>query len=172
MGNILRAFASVSRKNANLRQVKKSLEYIKTHAVYVGIPQKTTTRPPTEDRKGDPVTNAELLFIHTNGSPINNIPPRPVIEPAIENDKERLNRMFKKVTDLVLKGEYEQADAMLEEIGMRGQNISRNWFTNPDNGWAPNSPLTIALKGSDRPLIDTGELRKSITYVVDKGEGV
>lgn len=28
----------------------------------------------------------------------------------------------------------------------------------------PNSPYTVALKGSDNPLIDTGKLRQSITY--------
>jgi hypothetical protein len=34
------------------------------------------------------VTNAELLFIHTKGSPLKHIPARPVIEPAIENDNQ------------------------------------------------------------------------------------
>ena len=39
-------------------------------------------------------------------------------------------------------------------------------FENPKNNWPPNSPRTIAKKGSDVPLIDTGELRKSITHVI------
>ena len=30
----------------------------------------------------------------------------------------------------------------------------------------PNAPATIEMKGSDKPLIDTGQLRSSITYVV------
>jgi hypothetical protein len=30
----------------------------------------------------------------------------------------------------------------------------------------PNSPVTIALKGSSKPLIDTGQFRTSITYTV------
>ena len=34
-------------------------------------------------------------------------------------------------------------------------------------GWAPNAPWTIAAKGSDRPLIDTGRLRQSIRASVD-----
>ena len=34
----------------------------------------------------------------------------------------------------------------------------------------PNSPLTQSLKGSSKPLMDTGQLRASITYVVDKDE--
>lgn len=35
--------------------------------------------------------------------------------------------------------------------------------------WVPNAPSTIARKGSDRPLIDTGELRRSIAYKVTRG---
>lgn len=31
----------------------------------------------------------------------------------------------------------------------------------------PNAPMTIAKKGSDVPLIDTGRLRQSIDYVVE-----
>ena len=53
---------------------------------------------------------------------------------------------------------------------MQGQNIARDWFTNPANNWAANSEDTVKKKGSDRPLIDTSELRKSITYVVKDGE--
>ncbi|MBY6921870.1 hypothetical protein HYH30_19035, partial [Clostridium botulinum] len=46
----------------------------------------------------------------------------------------------------------------------------RAWFTNPSNNWAENSAETIKRKDSDKPLIDTGELRKSITYVIKGGE--
>ena len=40
---------------------------------------------------------------------------------------------------------------------------------NLTNGnWKPNAPLTIELKGSSHPLIDTGQMRQSITYVVEE----
>lgn len=141
------------------------LDFMKENEVYVGIQQKESKR---ED---EPITNAELLFIHTNGSPINNIPPRPVIEPAIKHDSERLSGMMKKAAQLVLAGKIDDAIIQLKRTGMRGQNVSRNWFVNPENNWPPNSPSVIAekiRKGSTnpRPLIDTGELRKSITYFV------
>lgn len=35
----------------------------------------------------------------------------------------------------------------------------------------PNAPSTIENKGSSKPLIDTGQLRSSITYGVDAGDG-
>ena len=34
----------------------------------------------------------------------------------------------------------------------------------------PNAPITIEIKGSSKPLIDTGRLRQSITYEVTGGE--
>ena len=34
----------------------------------------------------------------------------------------------------------------------------------------PNSPMTKSLKGSSKPLMDTGQLRASITYIVNKDE--
>lgn len=148
----------------------RAMKFMKENSVYVGIPQEETTR----DEDG--ITNAELLFIHTNGSPKNNIPARPVIEPAIKNDKERLTSMMKKASRLVFEGNKQEVIRQLKLVGMRGQNISRAWFVNPENGWPPNSPGVYRrklAKGSTdpKPLIDTGELRKSITYVVVTKEG-
>ena len=43
------------------------------------------------------------------------------------------------------------ATAVVDRIDSRG-----------DGDWAPNAPSTIARKGSDAPMIDTGQLRSSI----------
>lgn len=147
---------------SNVYIAKKAYEFLSTHDVLVGIPQSTSSR------EGDPVTNAELLFIHTNGSPIRNIPPRPVIKPALKNSKDDINRYRMRILKSAVRGEFNEARDDMERLGLKAQKVCRNWFDNPENGWAPNSPATIARKGSDRPLIDTGELRKSITYVVRK----
>jgi hypothetical protein len=113
-------------------------------------------------------SKAFQLWLHTHGSPLWQSPPRPVIEPAIEHDKEAIARQLKKVAQAVLNGEDPTPE--LQKAGMLGQNVARAWFTNPANNWAPNSPATIREKGSDNPLIDTGELRKAITYVVKEGD--
>lgn len=172
-------------------KIKEALEKLKTMDVLVGIPQKD------DSRLGDPITNAELLFIHTNGvraksmriamrnnidefgyhkayemyiksngSPLWNSPPRPVIEPAIEADKETIAELLKQALQAGLDGDFELAKQYLNKAGLEGQAASQDWFTDPRNGWAPNSPLTIKRKGSDKPLIDSGELRKSIVFIV------
>lgn len=145
----------------------KGINYTKDNYLLIGIPQKKTTR------ENEAITNAELLFIHTNGSPINNVPARPVIEPALEDDMERLTSMLKDFANEAIEGNFEEAQKQLERTGMRAQNVCRNWFTNADNNWPENAPSVRERKikkGSTepRPLIDTGELRKSIIYVVVK----
>lgn len=148
----------------------KALDFMKKNEVLVGIPQSDTIRK-VKDKDSESITNAELLFIHTNGSPINHIPARPVIEPAIEDSREALDKMLVKSLNLAIEGKRSQAIVQLKRTGMKAQNICRAWFTNPKNGWPENSPLVKLAKmrkGSTdpKPLIDTGELRKSITYVV------
>ena len=146
------------------------LDFMKENEVYVGIQQKESKR---EDEQ---ITNAELLFIHTNGSPVNNIPPRPVIEPAIRSDRKRLSSMMKQAAKYALDGMKSEALRQLELVGTRGRDVSKRWFVNPDNNWPPNSEAVQERKrrkGSTnpRPLIDTGELRNSISYFVRTKEG-
>lgn len=155
----------------NFLKLRKALKFLKENSVYVGISEDTSNRE--DEDKATGVTNAELLFIHTNGSPINNIPPRPVIEPALKDDSERISQMMKKAGELAMEGKESEAIQQLKKTGMRGQNVSRAWFTSPNNNWPPNSPSVDAAKrakGSTdpKPLIDTGELRKSITYFISQ----
>ena len=118
------------------------------------------------------VNNAQLLFIHTYGSPIKHIPARPVLEPAIMDraNLEIITAQLRLAADAALAGR--PFEVYLERAGQAAENAARSWFTNPRNGWAPNKPATIRAKGSSRPLIDTGELRKSVTHVVTKESGI
>lgn len=50
-----------------------------------------------------------------------------------------------------------------ELLGISAENVVQNAFKVSGPGWDPNAPSTIARKGSAKPLIDTGQLRKSIT---------
>lgn len=111
---------------------------------------------------------ATALYLQTYGSPLYQIPPRPIIEPAIEakDNREAITRNFKMAAQASLDGKPGVAMTYLRLAGLEAQNRVRAWFTDPRNNWPPNAPSTIKRKGSDRPLIDTGQLRRSITYVV------
>lgn len=139
----------------------KSFSDLQKLKVYVGIPENTSQRP-----KNAKVSNAELCYIHTHGSPTKGIPARPIIEPAIEANKNQLIPELKAGMIASLEGKKQVAVNCLKRTGMTGQNIVRGWFTDSRNHWAPNAPSTIRRKKSARPLIDTDTLRKSMTYVV------
>lgn len=155
-------------------------------AAYVGIPAsgrdartkqllamagKTTSKKKQARLKkvaSSGINNAELLFIQENGSPINKIPARRVLSPSIEADGNR--QAIKNELDLSIKanlaGDKENAEKRMLRAALAGQNAARKWFTDGRNGWQKNADSTIAQKGSDRPLIDTGAMRAAIVGVV------
>jgi hypothetical protein len=114
------------------------------------------------------INNAELLFIHTNGSPLRKIPARPVLQPAIEADGNRqaIAAELESSIKASIAGNRELAVKRMRRVALTGQNAARKWFSDPRNSWAPNAPSTIKAKGSDRPLIDTGALRNAIVGVI------
>jgi hypothetical protein len=115
---------------------------------------------------GTPYSKAYQLYLHEHGSPLWSIPPRPVLEPAIASVKPKISEQFQKAYQAALDGK--DYLPYLNAAGMIGRDAAYNWFVDPRNNWPPNAPSTIKEKGSERPLIDTGEMRRAITWVVEK----
>lgn len=141
----------------------RAIREIRNSEVFVGIPAENSLR------EGEEMNNASLLFIHTHGSPLHNIPARPVIEPAVDSVRKLVAGELAQAATLLIDRNPIAATAHLKRAGQIGSNAAKRWFTNPANGWPPNAPSTIRGKGSDKPLIDTGQLRRSITYSVTQG---
>ena len=58
---------------------------------------------------------------------------------------------------------------IFKKLGLAGEAIVKTAFATGGFGtWKPLSPLAVARKGSDRILIDTAQLRKSITSKVEE----
>lgn len=110
--------------------------------------------------------NANILAIMEAGSPVNNIPPRVLLDAVKKKYEKKIDEYFLNILDALLRGDETSADALMEELALRMQTWTQKFFTDKDNGWKPNAPSTIKAKGSDKPLIDTGELRKSIRGIV------
>lgn len=108
--------------------------------------------------------DAILGYLYANGDPYFDVPARPFLEPAIEANLEMLKGWQEKAIKAAFEGRDTQVP--LNQIGIKASQAVKNWFTDPRNEWPPNSKFTIALKGSSKPLIDTGQLRNSITYVI------
>lgn len=112
------------------------------------------------------ITNAELMFIHENGSPLHHIPARPVLKMTIDwANKELLKPTIDRAIKAFLDSHFNQ-DALEKELNkmcIRMENYARDLIYSNDGRLAPNAPSTIAKKGDNHPLFDTGQLARSIT---------
>jgi hypothetical protein len=113
-------------------------------------------------------TNAEIGLVHEMGSSSDHIPRRSFLDMPLtlkmpEYAKQFSNQLMKAVDDGNIKPVY-------INLGIKGEQVVQLAFSSRGFGiWPANRPSTIALKGSSQPLIDTAQLRRSITSdVVNK----
>ena len=144
----------------------KILEILNRYRIEIGVFSNDTERTEEEEKISLGLTNAELMYIHENGSPIRNIPARPVLDMTIKyaND-ELLNDMFDKIINNVLNNNWKEKDIELElkKLCVRLQNYARDIIYLNDGRLAPNSPEVAKRKKGNHPLFDTGQLARSIT---------
>jgi len=165
---------NIKASGPGLNALRDALAFLKNSRVLIGIP--------AASGGSDDLTNAELAFLHSNGSPVNHIPPRPFLEPAIEQAKEDIAQRMKAAVEAAVSGNTGEAMDELDKAGLYGENAAKEYFTG--GHFAPNAPITVEGgwmrnrvsgrpvkvkgKGSSTPLIDTGSLRSSITHVIEQ----
>ena len=164
-----------------LKELAQSINELTGKAVLVGIPASE------KDRDDDgPIDNANLGYLHETGSPANNIPARPFLVPGIEENAVAIERRLKRAAEVAM-AKRGNVEAALEKVGMTAQAGVRRKITS-----GPFEPLSNATlrararrgrKGaqeeldrrargeepgaeSAKPLIDTGQLRNAINYVI------
>lgn len=147
------------------KALEASIKKLARGAVLVGIPNDSSKNR----RSGEPITNAEIGYIHEFGSPVRHIPARPFLFPSIEQNKDKIAEYLKPAFKGI------ETSINLEKAGLESVNIVRGYITNSSN-FVPLKESTIKARQRKRksgqagtkPLIDTGALRTSITYVVLK----
>lgn len=87
------------------------------------------------------------------------IPARPWLMPGVQSATQD-------IIDVIAGGleSGTTPDQTLEQVGAVAAGATQQYITDLDT--PPNAPSTIAKKGSDNPLIDTGALRASVTWKV------
>jgi hypothetical protein len=205
----MRASVTVS-QSGDISAIGAAIADLKDASVLVGIPEKETDRKRgmIGPQKSAYITNAGLLYIHTNGSQLHKIPPRPVIEPAIDANRLRIESLLFQAAQARIDGKKAESNRFIKMTGQFASNACKLWFRDPRNGWAQNAPDTIrrklgkkprsrkaaktwlsaraildvvnatgvymptfgttALDSINSPLINTAQLRRAITYVVNK----
>ncbi len=108
------------------------------------------------------------------------IPARSWLQMPVERSEE-LRQKIKEKSELT-KSDRELLEMTIQEYGEGGllnsfayavgasalEQIQEAFDTGGFGEWTPNSPATIALKGSSQPLIDEGKLRSKITFEVKR----
>lgn len=92
-------------------------------------------------------------------------PARPFMKTSFTENEDKLHAACDAVNHAINGGS--SAEAALKTLGVTVKGIVQEHIV--EGGFAPNAPSTIARKGSAQPLIDTGLMRQSVNYVVEKG---
>ena len=117
------------------------------------------------DGRGGAIGNAALLCLHEHGSPQRGIPARPLLEPAMESAGESVAGAAAEALSAALCGC--DARAALEPLGRAALDAVLACFDAAC--WPPNAPSTVAHKGRNEPLVETGALRSALTCEVRDG---
>ena len=132
--------------------------------------EKTNKKGEKKKVKGDSIseiTNSHIMFVMEYGSPLNDIPARPILHQTVEWAKQNL---LQPTIKRGLKKYFQTNDIRLFEIELEKMCLDMEKYVNTGVrrklfDIAPNAQSTIDAKGSDIPLLDTGQLVKSIRAV-------
>jgi hypothetical protein len=150
----------------NFAKVAAGIKKIADTRVLVGVPADKDPR-----KAGDPVSNADLAYIHDNGAPDAGIPAREFLKPGIKAKQSEIEAGLVKTGNAALDGKPDAVERGFNIVGIIGQNAVRAKIN--EGVPPPLQPATIAARKrrkrtGTKPLIDTGQLRNAITYVVRK----
>ena len=91
------------------------------------------------------------------------VPERPWLSSAMRENRSKYRDGMKTSAKKLLLGQT-SLQTVLSKLGIMAQGDVQESISN----WSspPNSPVTIELKGSSQPLIDRGDMRAAVTYLV------
>lgn len=131
---------------------------------YVKVGVLASSRGGTRTEDGD-VTVTGLAAIHEFGAPKANIPERSFIRRTFTVKEAMFTKLTAKLAGMLLDGKIDKRTAY-EVLGQRGAAEVKKTITTGEPIPPPLKPETIARKGSDRPLVDTGRLVNAVTHEV------
>jgi len=150
-------------RSDNAQSILDALKTLANKDVLVGIPESKDGRD-----DGD-IGNAAIGYINENGSPAQNIPPRPHLKPGVHSVEQDFIPHLKAAAQKALEGNAEGAVTSLERAGTVAANGVKRYIT--ITGFTPLADATINNRlrrgrTGNKPLIDTGKYRRSITHIV------
>lgn len=150
--------------NRIIRTLNKDLDGV---VVKVGVQAKDKA---VRRGKGGSIRNTDqplavIAAIHEFG--LGDMPQRSFLRSAYDENLPMIDKMIQRVANGAVFGLG--TNAALNQLGNVVQGIVQRKIV--DGPFVPNSPATIKRKKSSKPLIDTGHLRQSIRYVIERKGG-
>ena len=150
---------------------KAVTELVKT-SVGIGFPDDSAPHVSPDGKTSAPMPL--IAYVQEYGEPSHNIPPRPFIVPGIESVKPQITKLLIRGAQRALAGDASAAYDTFTSIGLIGENGIKQKIS--DGPFEPLAPATVyrrmhrkkAPRNSDQPLIDTGQLRQAVRYVIRK----
>jgi phage gpG-like protein len=152
----------VTVRDLGWERIKRDLGSAVARAVRVGV-QGPEGAAVHDDSDG--LTNAQLAAIHEFGTAT--VPERSFIRATIEAHGREYERILGAEAAKIIAGRS-TVERSLTLLGMR---VEGDMKATIEAGIPPPlAPVTVAAKGSSQPLIDSGQLRNSITSKVVEGD--
>lgn len=155
---------SVEITQDNLRTIMRAIRKLKDTDVLVGIPESEEAR-----KDGDPITNAMIGYNMEYGVPSKGVPARPTLIPGVASVKDLIAARFKLAGKYAIEGRPKEIEKQMNIAGMIAVTAVKTLI---NSNISPElSPRTIAAREArgvtrTNTLVDTGQFRNSITYVL------
>jgi len=93
-----------------------------------------------------------------------NTPSRPFMRMSVDDNQSAINQMCQSQMKRLKDGA--SAEDILTRLGVMQKGLVQKKIS--DGGFVPNADSTVKRKKSSRPLVDTGMLRASVNYEIQK----
>jgi len=144
--------------------IEKELKKFQKASILVGFQEGSTTKT---QKKGQRLKEGGLSMpqiASQNEFGTKNIPARPFMRTSFDENLPKIYKLIERQYVAIESGQ--SAEQSLNAVGVVMVGLIQKkirQITTP-----PNSPRTIAIKGSSKPLIDFGQMIQSVTYKVVK----
>lgn len=91
-------------------------------------------------------------------------PSRPFMRKSVDENSAEINTFIKGIQGELANGT--PAETILKKIGVFQKGLIQDKIES--GSYTPNAPSTIAKKGSSKPLIDKGDMRRAVNFVIKK----
>ena len=173
------SFASITVKKNLWPLILANLSLAKGSSVAVGWPGTATKTKEQHDGLSG-LTNGQVAVANEIGSApgvFPKVPARPMIGETMRRHSPKYRETMAQLFKMIVAGKM-PTNMALERLGRGVQGDLKKMIREPASSWkAKNAPMTIALKSkknkvSDIPLVNSGKLFQSVTWLVTMKSGV